>query len=100
MTERPTYPKTHCAIVGCRRWSRRWAPGAAWICADHWRLVSRPTRALLRKIWRRMEGTWPRGSEWSTLPGFKQDAYRRLYRTERRVWDRAVRKVTESEAGL
>ena len=100
MTERLAHPKTHCAIVGCRRWSRRFAPGAAWICADHWRLVSRPTRALLRKIWRRMEAAWPRSSDWSTLTLGAQEQYRRLHRTERRVWDRAVRKVTEREAGL
>lgn len=100
MTERPAHPKTHCAIVGCRRWSRRYPPGSTWICADHWRLVSRQTRALLRRLWRRLRDTWPAGTQWDDLPGFKQSAYRYLDRLERRVWARAVRRVTEHEAGL
>lgn len=47
-----------------------------------------------------MEAAWPRSSEWDTLPGFKQGAYRHLYRLERRVWARAVERVTQQEAGL
>lgn len=97
MTERPTYPRSTCCILGCPRWSRRY-PGE-WMCGRHWKMAPRRLRSALRKVWAEF-GAMP--TSWSaTVPGSPERLrWVRLYHLDRRLWDHAKRRVTLMEAGL
>lgn len=82
MTERPTYPKSTCAVPGCTSWSRRYP--TEWLCGRHWRTVRRPVRLALRKSWR----LWP-----DNPPPV-------VVKRELRLWGHAVRQATLKAAGL
>ncbi len=96
------HPKSTCCFPGCTRWSRLYAPGQAWLCGPRgcWVKIARPSRLLLKAMWRRMRALWPADVAWDDLPGWKQDAFRRLDKLERRVWERALRRAVLKEAGL
>lgn len=99
---RAVHPWSTCAFPGCCRRSRIYAPGAAWLCGPRgcWVKLARPSRLLMKDLWRRMQRTWPEGAAWDDLPGWKQSAYRRYRRLEQRVWDRAIRQAVLREVGL
>lgn len=44
-----------CAATGCLRWSRKWGPNARFLCAFHWRRLTKRERATMRRLWRLLD---------------------------------------------
>lgn len=96
MAERARYERSCCCVLGCRRWSTLFP--AEWMCAEHWKMLPKAWRTVLRRSWRRERDaqqalagpTWP-----ATRP-----AYNRRCRAADRLWARAKRHVTLKAAGL
>lgn len=72
-----------CDVPGCRRWTRRYAPGDGYLCPDHWKLVDRKLKAFRRARWKKI--------------GDRPD---RRNRFSRAIWRRMVRQAVERWAGL
>lgn len=94
MTERPTYPKSTCCIPGCQKWSRKFP--CEWMCGRHWRQVRPLLRRTLLRLWRRERDLW----SFSEPTKEQRQARLRLALCHDRLWARAVRSVTMTEAGL
>lgn len=78
MTERLT-----CCVLGCRRTTGK--PFKEWICAIHWKLISKTTKRRRAKL-RRLAKT--RG--WTF----------RIERMDNKLWERAKKEANERMMGI
>lgn len=56
MTARPRYPKTTCAIIGCRRISTLFV--GEWMCGNHWRMVDRALKTFRTRRLKQLYAAW------------------------------------------
>lgn len=94
-----------CCVPFCRRTCRNEKGYREWICAEHWRLVSKRTRATFQLAQRRVRkivASRPEHREWWTYKGGSPQRLRAvaMWRRNDELWERCKREAIEGAAEI